>query len=102
MKVKNIETIYYKKKKIKLPFPDADYSSDPFGMETITNPFSGQSIAMPKFAVAVYDVIMGSNLMAEKYDAIHGTGSCHAWNDVRKGLDWFRRHFAKEYMVLLD
>ena len=97
-----METIYYKKKKIKLPFPDAGYSSDPFGMETITNPFSGQSIAMPKFAVAVYDVTMGSNLMAERYDSKHGTGTAPQWNDVRKGLDWFRRHFAKEYMVLLD
>ena len=102
MKGKKMETIYYKKKKIKLPFPDADYSSDPFGMETITNPFSGQSIAMPKFAVAVYDVTMGSNLMAERYDSKHGTGTAPQWNDVRKGLDWFRRHFAKEYMVLLD
>jgi len=24
------------------------------------------------------------------------------WLTVRKGLDWFRRHFAKEYMVILD
>ena len=94
--------IKYNNKTIKLPFPDADYSSDPLEMETVQNPFSGQSIAMPKFAVAVYDVIMGSNLRAEKYDAIHGMGRCHAWQDVRKGLDWFRRHFAKEYMVLLD
>ena len=96
------EEIYYKKKKIKLPFADADYSSDPFGMENITNPFSGASIAMPKFAVAVYDVIMGSNLIAESYDQKHGMGSSPAWKDVRKGLDWFRQHFAKEYMVLLD
>ena len=95
------ETIYYKKKKIVLPFKDADYS-DPFKMETITNQLSGQSIAMPIFAVAVYDVTMGSNLLAEKYDAKHGVGSCHLWQDVRKGLDWFRRYFAEEYMVLLD
>ena len=95
------ETIYYKKKKIVLPFKDADYSN-PFEMETITNPLSGQSIAMPRFAVAVYDVTMGSNLLAEKYDAKHGVGSCHLWQDVRKGLDWFRRYFAEEYMVLLD
>ena len=47
--------------KIKLPFPDADYSSDPFEMEEVKNPLSGESIAMPKFAVAVYDVTMGSN-----------------------------------------
>ena len=33
------ETIYYKKKKIALPFKDADYSN-PFEMETITNPLN--------------------------------------------------------------
>jgi hypothetical protein len=45
---------------------------------------------------------MGSNLIAERYDATHGMGTSSAWNDVRKGLDWFRKYFAKEYMVLLD
>ena len=95
-------TIKYNNKTIKLPFKGADYSDTQLEMETVTNPFSGQSIAMPKFAVAVYDVIMGSNLLAEKYDAKHGVGSCHLWQDVRKGLDWFRRYFAEEYMVLLD
>ena len=57
---------------------------------------------MPKFAVAVYDVIMGSNLIAERYDQTHGMGSSPDWKVVRKGLDWFRQYFAKEYMVLLD
>ena len=95
--------IMYKNKPIYLPFADADYGGDEINeMETIKNPFSGQSIAMPKFAVAVYDVTMGSNLIAESYDQKHGMGSSPAWKDVRKGLDWFRQHFAKEYMVLLD
>ena len=94
--------IKYNNKTIKLPFKDADYSDTPLEMETVTNPFSGQSIAMPSFAVAVYDVIMGSNLIAEKYDSVHGWGSAPEWKIVRKGLDWFRKYFAKEYMVLLD
>ena len=96
-----MQTIKYNNKTIKLPFADADYSN-PLEMETITNPFSGESIAMPKFAVAVYDVIMGSNLIAEKYDQAHGMGTSPDWKLVRKGLDWFRQYFAKEYMVLLD
>ena len=96
-----METIKYNNKTIKLPFADADYSN-PFEMETVSNPFSGQSISMPKFAVAVYDVTMGSNLIAEQYDTKHGMGSSPDWKLVRKGLDWFRQHFAKEYMVLLD
>ena len=67
-----MKTIKYNNKTIKLPFAGADYSNEPLEMETITNPFSGESVAMPRFAVAVYDVIMGSNLMAEKYDNVHG------------------------------
>jgi hypothetical protein len=97
-----MNTIKYNNKTIKLPFKDADYSTTPLEMETVSNPFSGQSISMPKFAVAVYDVIMGSNLIAEQYDTKHGIGTSPTWNDVRKGLDWFRQYFAKEYMVLLD
>ena len=96
-----MKTIEYNNKTIKLPFAGADYS-DPLEMETITNPFSGQSIAMPRFAVAVYDVIMGTQFMATAYDEKHGWGSSPEWNTVRKGLDWFRKYFAKEYMVLLD
>ena len=91
--------IKYNNKTLKLPFKDADYSDTPLEMETVTNPFSGQSIAMPRFAVAVYDVTMGNNLIAEMHDSKHGTGTAPAWKDVRKGLDWFRRYFAKEYMV---
>ena len=97
-----MKTIKYNNKTIKLPFKDADYSDEPLELETVTNPFSGQSIAMPKFAVADYDVTTGSNLNAEHYDSKHGMGSSPAWKDVRKGLDWFRQYFAKEYMVLLD
>ena len=97
-----MKTIKYNNKTIKLPFADADYSNTPLEMETVTNPFSGESIAMPRFAVAVYDVTMGSNHLAERYDSKHGTGTAPQWANVRKGLDWFRRYFAKEYMVLLD
>ena len=98
-----MKDIKYKNKTIKLPFKDADYGGDDsHEMETVKNPFSGQSIAMPKFAVAVYDVTMGANQLAELYDKKHGTGTSSLWNDVRKGLDWFRKYFAKEYMVLLD
>ena len=97
-----MKTITYNNKTIKLPFADADYSDEPLTMETVKNPFSGESIAMPRFAVAVYDVTMGSNHLAEQYDSKHGTGTSPMWPDVRKGLDWFRQYFAKEYMVLLD
>ena len=83
------ETIYYKKKKIALPFKDADYSDEPLEEVSIANRFNGESVMLPRFAVAVYDVIIGSEMLQQ-------------WQDVRKGLDWFRKYFAKEYMVLLD
>ena len=98
----NMKEIIYNNKKIKLPFPDADYSDQPLEMEEVKNPFSGESIAMPKFAVAVYDVTMGSNHLAEAEDRKLGMGASKHWPTVRKGLDWFKRYFAKEYMVLLD
>ena len=97
-----MKEITYNNKKIKLPFPDADYSDQPMEMEEVKNPFSGESIAMPKFAVAVYDVTTGSNHLAEAEDHKLGMGASKHWPTVRKGLDWFRRYFAKEYMVLLD
>ena len=43
----------------------------------------------PEFAAAVYDAIIGSEMFGD-YDT------------VRKGLDWFKQHFAKQYMVVLD
>ena len=97
-----MKTIKYNNKTIKLPFAGADYGTDPYEMETVTNPLSGEAIAMPRFAVAVYDVTTGSNLIAERYDQAHGMGTSPVWKVVRKGLDWFRQYFAKEYMVLLD
>ena len=44
---------------------------------------------MPEFAAAVYDAIIGSEMFGD-YDT------------VRKGLDWFKQHFAEQYMVVLD
>ena len=84
------------------PFNQCDFGDEPTEMETVTNPFSGQSIAMPKFVVAIYDTIMGSSLSAERYDQRCGMGSSPDWRIVRRGLEWFRKYFAEEYMVLLD
>ena len=56
---------------------------------TVTNPFSGQQTTLPKFAGAVRNIILQAELMQD-------------YDKVRKGLDWFRKHFAPQYMVLLD
>ena len=85
-------TIKWNGKEYKMPF-NADYSrqkDDSFKEEIIVNNrFNNEPAMLPWFAVAVYDVIIGSE-QAEEYET------------VRKGLDWFRKYFAKEYMVLLD
>lgn len=73
------------KNQVKLPF-DCIVGTE---SETIRNPFSGESIKLTPEAVAVYDTIMGAQMFGD-------------WKTVRKGLDWFRRHFPEEYMVLLD
>ena len=82
------QLITYKDREYKLPFY-VGLPEDPTVTETITNRFGGDSCILPAFAVAVYDVIIGSEMLGD-------------FKTVRKGLDWFSRHFTKEYMVLLD
>jgi len=55
----------------------------------VTNPFSGESCMLTPEAVAVYDSMMGAEMTGD-------------YKMLRKGLDWFRQYFPKEYMVLLD
>jgi hypothetical protein len=57
--------------------------------QLVSNPLSGDSVMLEPDAVAVYDSIMGAQMFGD-------------YKTVRKGLDWFRKHFPREYMVLLD
>ena len=81
-------------KKIKLPF-ECEVLDHP---EVIANPFSGEKIELQPDAVAVYDSIKGAEYLAQGID----DGGHPLWVKVRQGLDWFRKHYPKEYMVLLD
>ena len=95
--------IKYKDKNIALPFEfGGESKSTSTEIVTRRNPFSGVAIDLPAFAAAVYDYTMSCNLRAEQDDRAHGLGYSQHWHTVRRGLDWFRRYFAKEYMVLLD
>ena len=96
--------IKYNGKKIKLPFVVKSHST---AMVTRTNRFSGQSIDLPGFAACVYAYTMFMSEATEAKDRQTNQTpgfSEHQddWQIVRNGLDWFRQHFAKEYMVLLD
>lgn len=77
-------------KERKLPFECEveDYGRDPV---EIRNPLSGKSINVSPDAAAVYDVIIGEQLVKNTN-----------WDNVRKGLDWFIKHEPDAYMVLLD
>ena len=96
--------ITYNNKKIKLPFVVKSHST---AMVTRTNRFSGQSIDLPGFVACVYDYIMYMSEATEAKDRQTNqtpgfSDNQDDWQIVRNGLDWFRQHFAKEYMVLLD
>ena len=71
---------------MKLPFKNIFVGTE---NEIVKNPFSGESCLLSPEAVAVYDTIKGCELFGD-------------WQGVRKGLDWFRKHYPTEYMVLLD
>ena len=70
----------------------------------VQNRFSGEEYELNALELSIYDLIMGAQMVIEmKY---HGDmldeGSAPMQKDMRKGLDWFRTHNAKAYMVLLD
>ncbi len=71
------------------PFDQCFMGDNPTKTLTIMNPYSNDSAVLPAFAVAIYDTIRGAE-RTEDYDI------------VRKGLDWFKKNFAREYMMLLD
>lgn len=70
----------------KLPFDCMVFDKEPV---EVKNPFSGQSCILEPDAVAVYDCISGANMMGD-------------YKTVRAGLNWFRKYFPNEYMILLD
>jgi len=55
----------------------------------VANPYSGEKVMLEPIAVAVYDAIKGAEML-------------NYYETVEAGIDWFREHYPKEYMVLLD
>ena len=86
-----MNTITYNDKtyKIPKPFNECYFGKEPTKQVTLTNRFSGQSATVPAFAVAIYDTILGAELTQD-------------YTLMQKGLNWYRKYFAKEYMILLD
>ena len=89
------KTMFEKPKKTKIKWHGKDITM-PFNCSVyldkeveIANRFTGEKTKMPGYAAIVYDTIIG----AERFGA---------WEIVRAGIDWFRQHFPKQYMVVLD
>ena len=66
------------------------------------NRFNGQSIMLTKEEAKKHDALFLCELAATIEDKRVGTGGSKHWDIMREHLDWFRKHNAKAYMVLLD
>ena len=68
--------------------------------DKVTNPFSGEEYELTNVELSMYDFLMGCQFMIDMNKGWEQTGELQT--DMRKGLDWFRKHNAKAYMILLD
>ena len=67
-----------------------------------SNRFNGESVMLTKEEAIKHDEIFVHEMMATVEDEKLGTGASKHWATMRKHLDWFMKHNAKAYMVLLD
>ena len=65
---------------------------------TVQNRFSGEEYELNNIELSMYDFVIGSTIVLEMAGGYKHTDV----SLLRKGLDWFRKHNAKAYMVLLD
>ena len=66
------------------------------------NRFNGESVMLTKEEARRHDCIFLAELMATLEDKKLGQGESKHWKIMREHLDWFMKHNAKAYMVLLD
>ena len=89
-----INNIEYKGKKIKLPFKILSITTRDETVEVkASNRFTQESITLPSFARAVYERILHAEWKATMEDKELGTGGSKIWDEVRAGLNWFRKYF---------
>ena len=65
---------------------------------TVRNRFSGEEYELNNVELSMYDFIIGSTMILEMRSGYKHTDV----DELRKGLDWFRKNNAEAYMVLLD
>ena len=64
----------------------------------VTNRFGGDSCYLNNVELSMYDFVIGSSILMEMSGGYKHTDV----NELRKGLDWFRKNNPKAYMILLD
>ena len=64
---------------------------------TVTNRFGGDSCYLNAEELSMYDFIIGASTLMEM-----GMYAPKNINDMRKGLDWFRKNNVDAYYKLLD
>ena len=63
----------------------------------VTNRFGGDSCHLTAEELSMYDFIIGASNLMEM-----GFYAPKTIDDMRRGLDWFRKNNAEAYMKLLD
>ena len=69
---------------------------------TRRNRFNGETVELTPEECKKHDDIFYYEALATLEDKELGTGGSKIWDTMREHLDWFRKHNAKAYMVLLD
>ena len=64
----------------------------------VRNRFGGGEIELSNVELSMYDFVIGSSIVMEMSGGYKHTNV----NELRKGLDWFRKNNPEAYMVLLD
>ena len=69
--------------------------------DTVRNRFSGEEYELNNVELSMYDFIIGSTI-AMDIGIFNTEDRTQAVDELHKGLDWFKKHNVKAYMVLLD
>jgi hypothetical protein len=65
--------------------------------DIVKNPYSGEECKLTAVELSMYDFVMGASTLYQM-----GMHHDKLVTNLRKGLNWFRKHNAKAYMALLD
>ena len=67
--------------------------------DIVRNPFSKEQYKLNNVELSMYVFIIGSQMV---FEMAPQTVTEQKVKDFQRGLDWFKKHNAEAYMVLLD